>query len=113
MYESKQKKDKIPSFYIVSFLTSFFKRLYLWVPAIVLCIIGIWSHTCLIIGISLFVADLLWALIENVKMIKLLNRSQNPNLMQFADALKKEDWHEEIIRIVDERTADNDNTENN
>jgi hypothetical protein len=33
--------------------------------------------------------------------------------MQFADALKKEDWHEEIIRIVDERTADNDNTENN
>ena len=68
---------------------------------------------CLIIGISLFVADLLWALIENVKMIKLLNRSQNPNLMQFADALKKEDWHEEILRIVDERTADNDNTENN
>jgi len=72
-------------------------------PGLILLIIGIWKTKCPYIGLALLLIDIVWAISENLHFRKMMQTTTNPNLSDMADALSKENWIEEVKKIVDEK----------
>ncbi len=78
-----------------------FRRFYLFVPAVVLLIIGIWVKLCLVIGLSLMLIDVLISLIDQLQIRKtMLTESDNPDFSLFQEAVLSEEWEENVKDTV-------------
>lgn len=82
-------KRKYPlSFFLFGMVMNFlFHYFYLFLPGLILCIIGIWNLPCLLIGIAVLGLDLLLSFIEQLEIRKgSLSESDNPKYNEFMDA---------------------------
>ena len=88
--------------FAMNFIIYFWK---LFVPGVILMIIGIFSPQCFAVGIVLIVIDLVASIVEQVKIRNtILSDSDNPDFQAFQDALSKEgDCVENIKGFVEAR----------
>lgn len=71
-------------FVLTNFLFHFF---YLFVPGIILCIVGIWARTCLWLGLVILGGDLIFSFIEQLRIRKAaLTNSDNQKFNELMDA---------------------------
>lgn len=102
-------KKKYPvSLFIVGVISNMIGRFFfLFFPAVILIIIGIWVKVCLIIGLSLLGLDIVLSFIEQLILRNTTLNSSNPNFTKFQDAILSEDWRNNIMNIVDDKTSEN------
>lgn len=102
----KYPSDLFWTGFILNLLGHFF---FLFYPAVILMIIGIWNGTCLKVGLALFIADIVFSFIEQLKIRKATLESDNPNFTKFQDAMLSPNWRDDITSIVEGETkAEND-----
>lgn len=96
--------------FIIGFITNMvFHFFWLFVPGIILLIIGIFSRIFLYIGLTVMAIDIIASLIEQLRIrAAFLRDSDNPDFREFQDALSKEgDWRENLKECLDEKVNDN------
>ena len=100
------------SLFVIGFITNIvFHFFWLFVPSIILLIIGLFSQTCLKIGSALLFLDIILSLIEQIRIRQTcLKESDNPDFKKFQDALSKDgNWIENIGELVERKRADSQN----
>lgn len=71
-------------FVLTNFLFHFF---YLFVPGVILCIVGIWVKSCLWIGLAILGLDLILSIIEQLRISKaVITPNDNPEVNELFDA---------------------------
>lgn len=89
-------------FVLTNFLLHFF---YLFIPGIVLCIVGIWVKSCLWIGLAILGLDVILSIIEQLRIRKAaMTHSDNPEFNALMDAFYSPDGLEAVRKIVDAKT---------
>ena len=64
-----------------------FHYFYLFLPGLILCLIGIWSQKCLAIGLACWLLDLILSFVEQLRIRKAsLSESDNPEFNELMDA---------------------------
>ena len=111
------------SLFIVGFITNIlFHFFWLFIPCVILLIIGMFVKTCLYIGLALLLIDILLSLIEQFRIRQaFLEESDNPDFRAFQDALSKGgNWRDNIGELLNQKMSDpqneiksNDENENN
>ena len=106
-------KRKYPfSLFIVGFFTNLFKYSWLFIPGIILLIVGIFSKICLYIGLGLLALAILFSLIEEIKIIRVLQKpSDDPEFSNFQDALSDKNWANNVTDMVRQK-IENEKTSN-
>lgn len=88
-------------FVLTNFLFHFF---YLFVPGIILCIVGIWIKLCLYIGLAILGLDLILSIIEQLWIRKAaVSHSENPEFNELMDAFCSPDGLQAFGKVLDER----------
>ena len=106
-----KKRRYSSSLFWSGFFLNILKRFYITIPAVILLIIGIWFKPCLYIGIALAVFVLVISLIEQLNIKKTFETSDNPNFEEFADTASSENWKEDVINFVKEKTKETNKDE--
>ncbi len=106
-----KKRRYSSSLFWSGFFLNILKRFYITIPAVILLIIGIWFKLCLYIGIALAVFVLVISLIEQLNIKKTFETSNNPNFEEFADTASSENWKEDVIDFVKEKTKETNKNE--
>ena len=111
------------SLFIIGFITNIlFHFFWLFIPCVILLIIGMFVKTCLYIGLALLLIDILLSLIEQFRIRQaFLEESDNPDFRAFQDALSKGgNWRDNIGELLIQKMSDpqneiksNDENENN
>lgn len=92
-----------------------FHFLHLFVPGIILCIVGIWVKTCLWIGLIILGIDLILSIIEQLRIRKAaITQSDNPVFNEFMDAFCGPGGLNDVRKVLDlkiksQNLADADN----
>ena len=106
-------KRKYPSsLFIIGFVTNvLFHFFWLFVPAVILLIVGIFIKPCLYIGIAVLLTDVILSFIEQIRIRKaFLAESSNSDFRAFQDALSKEgNWRDNIAELMNQKIADPQN----
>lgn len=101
------KERKYPkSLFIIGFTTNvIFHFFWLFVPCIILLIVGIFVKPCSYIGLALFIIDMFLSFIEQMKIRKaFLVDSDNPGFHKFQEALSKEgSWIKNMKELTEEQ----------
>lgn len=99
------KKQYPFSLFLFGTFLNLFRRFYLIILCIVLCIIGIWLEPCRYAGLILLLGSFLYAVLEQIQMYKDTNKSSdNPALQQFNNAvLGGGDWKQNVVDIVNDK----------
>ena len=87
------------SLFIIGFITNIlFHFFWLFIPCIILLIVGIFVKPCLYIGLALLLIDILLSLIEQFRIRQaFLEESDNPDFRAFQDALSKDgNWRDNL-----------------
>lgn len=94
-------------------LTNFlFHFIYLFIPGIILCIIGIWVKSCLWIGLAILGLDLILSIIEQIHIRKTVETpSDNPAFNELMDALCSTGGLEAFRKVLDEKAKSSDHIE--
>ena len=88
-------------FVLTNFLFHFF---YLFIPGIILCIIGIWVKSCLWIGLAILGLDVILSIIEQLRIRKAaVTPSDNPEFNELMDAFYGPDGLDAVRKIVDQK----------
>ena len=88
-------------FVLTNFLFHFF---YLFVPGIVLCIVGIWSKTCLWIGLAILGLDLVLSIIEQLRIRQAaITPRDNPEFNELMDAFCGPGGLKAFGKVLDEK----------
>lgn len=111
-------KEKYPvNLFMIGFISNIIGRFFfLFFPAVILIIIGIWVKACLIIGLGLLGLDIVLSFGEQLILRNVTLNSDNPNFKEVQDAILSEDWKNNIMNIVEDKTSnnqDNDEQEEN
>ena len=106
-----KKRRYSSSLFWSGFFINILKRFYITIPAVILLIIGIWFKPCLYIGIAVAVFVLVISLIEQLNIKKTFETSDNPNFEEFADTASSENWKEDVINFVKEKTKETNKNE--
>ncbi len=86
-----------------------FRRFYLFIPAVILLIIGIWVKLCLVIGFALMLIDVLISFIDQLQIRKtMLTESDNSDFNLFREAVLLEGWEENVRNVVDQVISEDD-----
>jgi hypothetical protein len=104
-----ETKRKYPTKYFWFFvLTNFlFHFIYLFIPGIILCFIGIWVKPCLWIGVCVLGLDVILSIIEQLRIRKAaITQSDNPEFNEIMDAFCGPDGLDAVRKIVDEKIKD-------
>lgn len=96
-----------PKLFLIGLLLNVFKHYYLFLPAIVLLIIGIRIKICLIIGIALLAIDITVSLIHQIKVVKTILKSDNPNFKEAQSAVLSPEWQTNIHDFVEAKGNEN------
>ena len=97
------------SLFIIGFITNIlFHFFWLFIPCIILLIIGIFVKPCLYIGLALLLIDILLSLIEQFRIRQaFLEESDNPDFRAFQDALSKDgNWKDNIGEFLSQKMSD-------
>ena len=88
------------SLFIIGFITNIlFHFFWLFIPCIILLIIGIFVKPCLYIGLALLLIDILLSLIEQFRIRQ-----------AFQDALSKDgNWRDNIGELLNQKMSDPQN----
>ena len=100
------------SLFIIGFITNIlFHFFWLFIPCIILLIIGIFVKPCLYIGLALLLIDILLSLIEQFLIRQaFLKESDNPDFRAFQDALSKDgNWKDNIGELLSQKMSDSQN----
>lgn len=90
---------------VLNFLVRFF---YLFLPGLILCIIGIWSEKCLAIGLGFWLVDLVLSLVEQFRIRKAsLSESDNEEFNELMDAFYGPDGPEAFRERMEEKKMQN------
>ena len=88
---------------LMNFLFHFF---YLFISGAILCIIGIWVKTCLIIGLIIIGLDLMLSIIEQLHIRKVaLSTSDNPEFNRLMDQFYGTDDPDAIKKFIEEKIS--------
>ena len=103
------KKRHYPmSLFVMGVITNLlFRFFWLFVPAVILLIAGIFFKPCLYIGLALLIIDLIVSLIEQL-MIRstLLKESDNEDFREFQNVFEKEgSWVKNVAEYVEEKAV--------
>lgn len=88
-------------FVLTNFLFRFF---YLSIPGIILCIVGIWVKACLWIGLAILVLDMIFSIIEQLRIRKAaVTPSDNQEFNELMDAFYSHGNPEAFGKALDEK----------
>ncbi len=88
-------------FILTNFVFHFF---YLFVPGIILCVVGIWAKTCLWIGLAILGLDLILSIIEQLSLRKAaVTPSDNPEFDELMDAFCSPGGLDALKNVLDEK----------
>lgn len=89
--------------YIISFITTFFIRLGIFLVAgIILCLIGTKYWQCLAVGVAFIAFDFIVSVIETVKLHFTLQNGGHPAIEDMRDALNSADSEEAVQKMLDQ-----------
>lgn len=97
--------------FIIGFITNiFFRFFWLFIPGVILLIVGISVKSCLYIGITMLILDIIFSFIEQLRIRQaFLTESDNPDFKAFQDALSKEgDWKENMSEFCENKKSENE-----
>lgn len=100
------------SLFIIGFIMNiFFHFFWIFVPAVVLMIVGIFVAPCLYIGLAILALDVVLSLIEQIKIRNtFLKDSDNPDFQAFQDALSKDGgWTDNFGELLEQKLSENQN----
>ena len=100
------------SLFTIGFITNIlFHFFWLFIPCIILLIVGIFVKPCLYIGLVLLLIDILLSLIEQFRIRQaFLEESDNPDFQAFQDALSKDgNWRDNVGEILNQKISDSQN----
>ena len=100
------------SLFIIGFITNIlFHFFWLFIPCIILLIVGIFVKPCLYVGLALLLIDILLSLIEQFRIRQaFLKESDNPDFQAFQDALSKDgNWRDNIDELLNQKMSDPQN----
>ena len=100
------------SLFIIGFITNIlFHFFWLFIPCIILLIVGIFVKPCLYVGLALLLIDILLSLIEQFRIRQaFLEESDNPDFQAFQDALSKDgNWRDNIGELLNQKISDPQN----
>ena len=100
------------SLFIIGFVTNIlFHFFWLFIPCVILLIIGIFVKICLYIGLALLLIDIVLSLIEQFRIRQaFLEESDNPDFRAFQDALSKDgNWKDNIGEFLNQKISDPQN----
>ncbi|MBP3322019.1 MAG: DMP19 family protein [Clostridia bacterium] len=103
------KERKYPfSLFLIGFITNLlFHFFWLFIPSILLLIVGIWIDWCLYVGLALLGMDIVASFVEQLKIRKaMLSDSDSEQFRQFQDAVSKDGNAFENIRSFVENAAE-------
>lgn len=89
--------------FIAGVIMNFIKNLWLVIIAVICLVCGIWSRTSLLIGMTALFADIVFAVAEQLLIVKEVKESDNPQFKPFNDAFLSEDWEEKLKELIEER----------
>ena len=87
------KERRYPfSLFLIGFITNIlFHFFWLFVPSVILLIIGIWVDWCLYAGLALLGIDIIASFVEQMKIRQaMLSDSDNEQFRKFQDAVSKD-----------------------
>ena len=108
-YEQPKISDKLIHYRIYNKHTvSFF---WLFIPCIILLIVGIFVKPCLYVGLALLLIDILLSLIEQFRIRQaFLKEGDNPDFQAFQDALSKDgNWRDNIGELLNQKISNPQN----
>ena len=95
--------------FIFGFISNIlFHFFWLFVPAVILLIVGIFIKPCLYVGLAVLLTDVILSFVEQMKIRQaFLAESSNPDFRAFQDALSKEgNWMDNIGELLNQRISD-------
>ena len=107
------KKRRYPtSLFFIGLVTNImFRFSWLFVPGIILLIVGIFFKPCLWAGIAALAIDLLVSLIDQLRIRKaFFEESDSPDFVAFQDALSKDgNWMDNLGELLNQKISNPDN----
>ena len=100
------------SLFIIGFITNIlFHFFWLFIPCVILFIIGIFVKPCLYISLVLLLIDIVLSLIEQLRIRQaFLEESNNPDFRAFQDALSKDgSWKDNMGEFLNQKMSDPQN----
>ena len=100
------------SLFIIGFVTNIlFHFFWLFIPCVILLIIGVFVKTCLYIGLALLLIDIVLSLIKQFRIRQaFLEESDNSDFRAFQDALSKNgNWKDNIGELLNQKISDPQN----
>jgi len=77
------KDNKYPvSLFVIGVLMNLTKNFFLFLPSIILLIVGIWVKWCLFVGVALLLLDVIISLIEQIQIRNATINSDNPSFKE-------------------------------
>ena len=110
-YDMNNRKYPV-SLFIIGLITNFlFHFFWLFIPAVILLIVGIWVKLCGYIALTLLVIDLILSVVEQIRIRNtFLNDSDNPQFKEFQDIFfKGGDWRENMKEVVEQKIREENN----
>lgn len=81
-------KGKYPiELFVFGFILDLIKNFYLLAPGIILTIIGVWNKTCLYIGLSLLIIDIIIPFVEQLQKKRTCETDDSPNFLPWKNAI--------------------------
>jgi len=106
--------NKYPvSLFVIGVLMNLTKNFFLFLPSIILLIVGIWVKWCLFVGVALLLLDVIISLIEQIQIRNTTINSNNPNFKEWQDAILSSDWKNNIMDLTESKIDDTNDKESN
>ncbi len=109
------KNRKYPtSLFIIGLITNMlFRFFWLFIPSVILLIVGIFVKPCLYIGLGVLLFDVIVSLIEQIKIRRaFLEESDNPDFQAFQDALSQDgNWKDNMGEFLNQKISNQQNEE--
>lgn len=98
-------------FFIGFIMNVFFRFSWLFVPGLILVLIGIFVRVCLYIGLALIVIDVAVSLVEQIIIRRaFLKDSDNPEFSEFQDALSGDgNWRDNVTELLNQKISNSEN----
>ena len=108
------KDNKYPvSLFVIGVLMNLTKNFFLFLPSIILLIVGIWVKWCLFVGVALLLLDVIISLIEQIQIRNATINSDNPSFKEQQDAILSSDWKNNIMDLTESKIDDTNDKESN
>ncbi len=106
--------NKYPvSLFVIGVLMNLTKNFFLFLPSIILLIVGVWVKWCLFVGVALLLLDMIISLIEQIIIRNATINSDNPNFKEWQDAILSSDWKNNIMDLTESKIDDTNDKESN